>query len=104
MGQDPREGLRRRRESAGPRVPASEFRIDGQPALDVLQGSYHRHLVDDPERCEYFVPIDWQHTVPEAQAVQEVGMFGNQNTVCKPVTPSWRTTVDRLKERFAVAS
>ena len=87
---------------AGPRVPASEFRIDGQPALDVLQGGYHRHLVDDPERCEYFVPIDWQQTVPEAQAVQEVGMFGNQNTVCKPVTPSWRTTVERLKERFGV--
>lgn len=48
------------------------------------------------------MPIDWQHTVPEGQAVQEVGMFGNQNTVCKPVTPSWRTTVERLKERFGV--
>ena len=87
---------------AGPRVPASEFQIGDQPALDVLQGGYHRHFVDDPERCEYFVPIDWRHTVPESQAVQEVGMFGNQNTVCKPVTPSWRTTVERLKERFGV--
>ena len=66
---------------AGPRVPASEFQIGDQPALDVLQGGYHRHFVDDPELCEYFVPIDWRHTVPEGQTVQEVGMFGNQNTV-----------------------
>ena len=28
-------------------------------------------------------------------------MFGNQNTVCKPKTPQWRTTVERLKLRFA---
>ena len=27
-------------------------------------------------------------------------MFGNQNTVCKPTTPKWRTTVERLKEKF----
>ena len=27
----------------------------------------------------------------------EVGMFGNQNTVCKPVTPGWRATVEKLK-------
>ena len=87
---------------AGPRVPANEFQMGEQPALDVLQGGYHRQFVDDPERCEYFVPIDWQHTVPEDQAVQDVGMFGNQNTVCKPVTPSWRATVDRLRERFGV--
>lgn len=30
-------------------------------------------------------------------------MFGNQNTVCKPVTPKWRWTVDRLKELFAIS-
>ena len=30
----------------------------------------------------------------------EVGMFGNQNTACKPTTPKWRTTVDRLKTIF----
>jgi hypothetical protein len=27
-------------------------------------------------------------------------MFGNRNTVCKPVTPEWRTTVERLKQIF----
>jgi len=34
------------------------------------------------------------------KAIQEIGMFGNQNTVCKPTTPKWRTTVERLKEKF----
>ena len=27
-------------------------------------------------------------------------MFGNQNTVCKPTTPKWRSTVERLKAHF----
>jgi hypothetical protein len=84
----------------GPRVAAKEFSIDGRPALDVLQGGYHRQFVDDPERAEYFVPVEWLVTVPEAQAVQEVGMFGNQNTVCRPRTPVWRTTVEQLKQHF----
>jgi hypothetical protein len=88
---------------SGPRIAAKDFEIDGRPALDVLQGQYHRHYVDDPERSEYFVPVEWEHTVPEVRAVREVGMFGNQNTVCKPVTPKWRATVDRLRERFGVA-
>lgn len=71
------------------------------PILDVAtRASYHRELVGDTERCEYFVPINWLHTVPLEQAIQEVGMFGNQNTVCKPRTPAWRSTVERLKTRF----
>lgn len=87
----------------GPRVMAKDFQIGDQPALDVLRGSYHREFADDPEQSEYFVPVEWLHTVPESQAVQEVGMFGNQNTVCKPVTPKWRTTVDQLKAKFRVS-
>lgn len=87
---------------SGPRVAAREFRIGDQAALDVLQGDYGRAFADDPERSEYFVPVEWIRTVPEAQAVQEVGMFGNQNTVCKPSTPKWRTTVEQLKARFGV--
>jgi hypothetical protein len=86
----------------GPRVPAGDFEIDGRPALEVLRGDYHREFANDPERCEYFVPVEWLRTVPESAAVQELGMFGNQNTVCKPVTPAWRTTVDQLKARFHV--
>jgi hypothetical protein len=63
-------------------------------------GSYHREYADDPERCEYFVPVKWLQTVPAEQGVQGVGLFGNQNSVCKPTTPKWRYTVDQLKLKF----
>ncbi|MGV8268541.1 hypothetical protein ACV334_39120, partial [Pseudomonas aeruginosa] len=57
-----------------------------RPALDVLQADYHREFVDDPERCEYFVPVQWLHSLPLNEAVKEVGLFGNQNTICRPTT------------------
>lgn len=86
---------------------ALDFKLptpDGNAAaLDVLKkGSYHRELAGDPERCEWFVPVEWRTTVPLANAVQEIGYFGNQNTVCKPTTPKWRSTVERLKEKFGL--
>jgi hypothetical protein len=91
--------------ATGRAQPASSFRLptpSGEtPALEVLSAaSYHREFVDDPERCEYFVPIRWLQTVPKERAFYETGLFGNQNTVCKPTTPKWRSTVDRLKQRF----
>lgn len=84
---------------------AATFRVsapDGQkPVLDVAtRANYHREFLDDPEKCEYFAPIRWLDTKPLNQAVQEIGMFGNQNTICKPTTPKWRTTVERLKTKF----
>jgi len=42
------------------------------------------------------------HSLPLNEAIKEVGLFGNQNTICRPTTPKWRWTVDRLKERFGV--
>lgn len=87
-------------------VPASGFTLPNDmgepvPALDLLTGAdYHRHIVDDVEKCEWFVPIAWDATLPLNRAVREIGLFGNQNTVCRPTTPKWRTTVERLKARF----
>lgn len=86
----------------GPRVAAKDFEINGKPALEVLQSDSHRDYADDPERSEYFVPVEWIKTVAPEQAIQEVGMFGNQNTVCRPRTPAWRTTVEQLKTLFGV--
>ena len=71
-----------------------------KPFLQIAKANYHRELADDPDRCEYFVPVQWLQTVPVTQAVQELGMFGNQNSVCKPTATKWRATVERLKERF----
>jgi hypothetical protein len=85
--------------------PASTFKVNtpnGEvPVLEAAKrGSYHGEYLNDPERCEYFVPIKWLQTVPMEKAVQEIGLFGNQNTICKPTTPKWRSTVERLKEKF----
>lgn len=86
-------------------LPAKDFTIEtpngAKPALEVLEkGTYHRNFADDEEKCEYFVAVKWLDTRSTDNAIQEVGMFGNQNTVCKPTTQKWRSTVNRLKQRF----
>jgi len=83
---------------AGPRQVLDEFEIGGQRALDVLKAGCHRDE-EDPDRREYFVPVEWLHTVGLDDAVS--GMFGNQNTVCRPRAPKWRATVEELKKVFS---
>ena len=91
--------------ATGRAQPAATFKVatptGDVPVLEIAKGgSYHREFLNDPERCEYFVPVQWLQTVPLEKAVREIGFFGNQNTVCKPTTPKWRSTVERLKEKF----
>lgn len=72
-----------------------------RPALDVLQhGPLYRATADDPEQAEYFVRVKWLDTVDATKAFNEVGLFGNQNTVCQPRAAKWRHTVERLKTVF----
>ena len=85
--------------------PGKEFTVqtpDGKkPVLDVIQlGDRYKKNANDPEKAEYFVRVEWIETVPESKAFNEVGLFGNQNTVCQPTTPKWRHTVERLKTYF----
>lgn len=85
--------------------PASSFTLnteDGEKlAMDVLKhGELYRQNADDPDKSEYFVPVKWLETRTEQEAVNEVGFFGNQNTVCKPTTPKWRHTVEKLMRHF----
>lgn len=94
-------------EVIGPRAPITDFTItiDGEerPAAEALvDASYHREFLGDPERMEYFVAVRWLHTVPIDQAINDIGLFGNQNTVCKPTTPKWRTTIERLREQWGM--
>ncbi|GLO11950.1 hypothetical protein PPUJ20028_05310 [Pseudomonas putida] len=89
----------------GAATPANEFTVtkdgDERPILGVaIRANYHAAFADDPDRREYFVPVQWLQTVQVGQAVREIGMFGNQNTVCRPRTPKWRSTIERLKEHF----
>jgi len=87
-----------------PAVRANEFEVDvdgvKRPFLDVAEGSYGANVADDEEKSEYFVSIEWTDTRPLAEAVSELGFFGNQNTVCRPRTSKWDHTVERLKRHF----
>lgn len=62
--------------------------------------SWYGLYAEDPDKAEYMVRVDWTQTVPEEKAFNEIGLFGNQNTVCQPTTPKWRHTVERLKTVF----
>lgn len=88
----------------GERQQLSEFTItvDGhpKPAVDVLEAAFHRENIEDPDTTEWFVPVDWIEAVPRDRAFNEVGLFGNQNSVCKPTAAKWRHTIDRLKQHF----
>jgi hypothetical protein len=89
----------------GPAEAATDFKVvvDGkeQLAVEVLPGAeYHRRFIADPDKMEYFVPVKWAQTVPLESAVDEIGLFGNQNTACAPKTPKWTHTIERLKQAF----
>lgn len=92
----------------GERERADRFRFlteHGKKTLGELGAlERYRHLVPgvDDESAEYLVPVKWIHTTSKQDAFSEVGLFGNQNTVCKPTTPKWRHTVSRLKQAWGV--
>ena len=88
-------------------VGIQEFEVktpDGmRPFLKAeTEGDYSRCHIDDEDRNEYLVAIEWLHDVPLDDAVSEVGFFGNQNTVAKPTASKWVHTVDRLKTIWGV--
>lgn len=85
--------------------PASEFTVPtetgDQLAMDVVKhGEKYRATANDPDLAEHFVRVKWLDTGDSQKAFNEVGLFGNQNTVCQPMTPKWRHTVERLKAVF----
>jgi hypothetical protein len=90
----------------GTSEPARDFKVRNEagelvPVLQaVAPGTFHSQFVDDPAKSEWFVPVKWLETRSLADAVYEIGLFGNQNTVCRPTTPRWRHTVETLKQRF----
>lgn len=88
-----------------PAVSMNDFKVQTpageKPCLEVLESADElRRRAKDPEKAEHFVRVQWLDTVSESEAVNEVGLFGNQNSVCQPTTPKWRHTVERLKSRF----
>ncbi len=79
-------------------------RAGSKTLLELASQSTYPHLYrnDDDEQAEYLVPVRWLQTVSREDAFSEVGLFGNQNTVCKPTTPKWSHTVSRLKQVWQI--
>ncbi|WP_447956118.1 hypothetical protein [Vreelandella sp. EE7] len=99
-------------EVTGERLRADEFMVETSSGLQALHevttpADYpHLHranMSDDEDTLEYLVPVRWIKSVPAMAAFREVGLFGNQNTVCKPTTPKWEHTVERLKQVWKIA-
>ena len=87
----------------GERIPLSEFRVGGQLLSSVgAHVDYQAMLEEGGDAAEYFVPIRWLHTIARDKAFSETGLFGNQNSVCKPTTSKWRHTVERLLQVWPV--
>lgn len=88
----------------GDRCRADEYRFDTEQGrrtlLEMASEKDYPHLYksDEDEEAEYLVPVRWLYTLSLDDAFSEVGLFGNQNTVCKPTTPKWSHTVERLKQ------
>lgn len=89
----------------GETTPASEFEveIDGKlvSILNIKTTAQYGSRVNTDEQ-EYFVKVKWLKAFPKAEAFDQLGFFGNQNSVCKPTAPKWRSTVENLKEKFGI--
>jgi hypothetical protein len=86
---------------------ADEFSVEHESKevrlIDLPIGQrYKPDLASDPEKAEYFVPVEWIATLPYDKAISQVGFFGNQNSVCKPRTSKWPFTVETLAKAFQI--
>lgn len=96
-------------EVTGERCRADEYRFDTPegprtlPEMTLTEGYPQIDPAKDDDEAEYLVPVRWLHTVSREAAFSEVGLFGNQNTVCKPTTPKWSHTVERLKQVWRIS-
>lgn len=87
-------------------VRANEFQVETDQGtkdfLEIAGANYHRQYADNEENSEFFVPIEWIETRELNSPFSEIGLFGNQNSICRPKTTKWNYTVERLKEFFQV--
>ena len=96
-----------------PAIIAKDFKVKVEntmvPIVDAplklkekeIEGFLKKYASDE-ERAEYFVRVKWIKSVPVAQAVKQMGFFGNQNSVCKPKVASWLFTIDTLKKKWGI--
>lgn len=100
----PQEGYVGIGEVTSEAVPVTEFEVeyDGKmtPISEVpLDAEAMDEHADDPERSEYVVGVKWFDTRDIEHAVDEKGLFANQNTACKMRN---QFTIRRLIESFDI--
>jgi hypothetical protein len=89
----------------GVATPAGEFEVEHEgksvSILDIKTSAQYGSRVNTEDQ-EYFVKVKWIKTTNRDGAYDQLGFFGNQNSVCKPTATRWRSTVDHLKEKFSI--
>ena len=88
-------------------VPIHEFKVKDETGniISFINADKLGHYaigdsLEDSINCEYFVRVEWINARQIENAFKEVGLFGNQNTACKPKTNKWIHTTNRLKQKF----
>jgi hypothetical protein len=89
-------------------IVSDEFEVivDGKKKLFLeieKNGNYPTRKEKGEDKAEYLVPVKWIKAVSKKDAVDEVGLFGNQNSVAQPRTPKWSHTIERLKAIWKIA-
>lgn len=81
------------------RIDEFDLSADADTLLNVeTTGDYGSPDLVSGETALVAVGVKWERDLDLGSAVKEVGFFGNQNTVARPVAAKWRHTVKRLKE------
>ena len=82
----------------GQPLPCKDFVINETPILKLPLAAHGLgHDVDDPDKCEYLVAVEWKKTFPLSEAKTFAGVFANQNIVCKLRDTA---TIEFLREIF----
>jgi hypothetical protein len=85
-------------------VPVSQFKVSlngselpvlNAPLRDLRMGED----LDDPERCEYLVRVEWIKTVSKAEAYWETGLFAIQHTACRLRN---QFTIEKVSQHFGI--
>ena len=83
----------------------AQFEFDGNKGTIYElphNGKFGEENINDDDKAEYIVKIEWIKTVDFKNAISEVGFFGNQNTVCRPTSKKWNHTIERLKSIWKI--
>lgn len=89
-------------EVQGKSVPVTEFEVQHNgnqvPVLEApLKAPDLAEHAQEPEKYEYFVPIEWTKAVPAEEAYWEAGLFASQHTACRLRS---QFTLERLVRHF----